>query len=475
MPAAGDAQTEPPVSAREFATLMAAALPSGQPEKAVHLAVAVSGGADSMALALLADDWAKRRGGRAVALTIDHGLRASSGAEARQVGRWLGPRGVRHRTLVWHGHNPLSAIQAAAREARYRLLCAWCREHGVEHLLVAHHRDDQAETFLMRLRRGSGPDGLAAMAVRIKRDGVSILRPLLPVTKARLRATCRARGQSWIEDPSNRDPRFARSGLRASLAAGSGSVPAVLAAAAERFGEARAAREEAVRNLLKGAVTEEPSGYCRLDWTMLADAPTKVATRALAQVLRRVGGMGMGPRTTALAALYRAIARGLNRTRTLHRCLLSPVGGPILLVCREPRDLPITPIARGGSMLWDRRFAITWDGNPLHSKARVAPLGTLGWHQIRRQAQRNLPARARDVVPALWRGSRIVAVPHLGVGRPQVGFCARFAPAAPLLPQPFAVVSRSEYPILEEAIQAAGVSVAASMAEGGRSGRRREH
>ena len=133
-------------------------------EKRPTVAVAVSGGADSMALAILANRWARQRRGKIVALTVDHGLRAGSRAEAKEAHRQLTSRGIDCMLLVWRGNKPKSGVQAAARDARYRLMAQWCRRHSVLHLLVAHHREDQAETILHRLARTSGVDGLAGMA-----------------------------------------------------------------------------------------------------------------------------------------------------------------------------------------------------------------------------------------------------------------------------------------------------------------------
>ncbi|HZD25370.1 MAG TPA: tRNA lysidine(34) synthetase TilS, partial [Alphaproteobacteria bacterium] len=158
-----------PLTAAEFAALMAPFAPF---EATPALAVAVSGGADSLALALLADGWARRRGGVATALTVDHGLRPEAAAEARRVGRWLAARGIPHRILRWRGDKPATAVQAKARAARYALLADWCRRHGVLHLLTAHHRGDQAETVLMRLAHGSGVDGLAGMARQRRLEGL---------------------------------------------------------------------------------------------------------------------------------------------------------------------------------------------------------------------------------------------------------------------------------------------------------------
>ncbi|MFQ5766208.1 MAG: tRNA lysidine(34) synthetase TilS, partial [Rhodospirillales bacterium] len=264
-------------------------------EGAPHVAVAVSGGADSLALALFAGRWAARRGGRATALTVDHGLRREAAAEARQVGRWLAPRGIGHHVLRWRGPKPATGVQAAARDARYRLMGDWCREAGVLHLLLAHTLDDQAETLLMRLGAGSGPDGLAAMsAVRETPDG-RLLRPLLAVPKSALTAALDHEGQTWIEDPSNRDDAFTRTRVRRAMARG-GLDAGPLALAAHRFGRARQALEASASALLARAARVHPAGFARLDREPLAAVPDEVGLRALARVLAAVGGRPHRPR-----------------------------------------------------------------------------------------------------------------------------------------------------------------------------------
>ncbi len=200
-----------PIDAAEFAALMA---PLGPFEANPRIAAAVSGGADSLALAVLLHDWARPLGGHITALTVDHGLRPEAAAEARFVARTLEPLGLAHQTLRWRGAKPGANISAAARRARYDLLSRRCEQRGLLHLALGHHLDDQAETFLLRLGRGSGLDGLAAMAPIVELPGLRLLRPLLGLPKVRLEATLRARGLDWIEDPTNRDPAQARARLR---------------------------------------------------------------------------------------------------------------------------------------------------------------------------------------------------------------------------------------------------------------------
>ncbi len=436
-----------PISPGEFKTLMDGLTPTPGPDVAV--AVAVSGGADSMALVRLADAWAQSRGSRAVALTVNHGLRPGADAETAQVSRWMAKNHIAHEILRWQGAKPKTGIQAAAREARYALLCGWCRDHNIPTLLLAHHQGDQAETVLMRLNRGSGADGLAAMASNVERGGIQIVRPLLAVPKARLQATCAALNQKWIEDPSNRDPRYGRTHARNRLAAlaKAGLDPAALADAAREFGVARAARDGAVGKLLTAAATEFPEGYIVVNVRALADAPQAVAMAALSRILCRVSGAMYGPRTTRLTALHRAVASGLDRARTLHRCLLDPQGTSELLICRESRNLPSAPLPAGSDFLWDRRFQVTLDAHTMVASPRIGPLGAAGWRQIRPENGRNLAPAVRKTLPVLWQGDRVVSGPILGLEAPDAGFSTRFSSVQALLPIPFAVVSRAEIPI----------------------------
>jgi len=306
-----------------------------------RIAVAVSGGADSMALVLLAARWAARRGGSVMALSVDHGLRPEAKAEVRRVKRWLAARGIAQRILRWRGAKPKANLQAEARAARYRLLEDWCRKAGVLHLLVAHQREDQAETFLLRLARGSGVEGLAAMAPLGERAGLRLLRPLLALSRARLRATLAACKQDWIEDPSNEDDKHARVRLRALLPALErvGLEPARLAATARRLGRAREALEGETARLLAAAVELSPAGYALLDPALLAAAAEEIGLRALARIIQTLGGGGYAPRLERLARLYRAIVeQGLPAPRTLGGCRILQAPGRLrgrLLVCRE--------------------------------------------------------------------------------------------------------------------------------------------
>jgi tRNA(Ile)-lysidine synthase len=389
--------------------------PFGPFEPRPLLAVAVSGGADSLALCLLADHWARARGGSVIGLTVDHRLRPEAAAEARQVAAWLAAHGIAHRTLAWRPPDGLRNLQAAARTARYALLDAWCRDSACLHLLTAHHREDQAETFLLRLARGSGLDGLASMRAERALVHCRLLRPLLPVPHDRLTASLAAQGQAWIEEPSNRDPRYARVRLRSSAALliREGLTPSRLAATAQRLGRARAALAAAVAELLAEAVVLYPAGFAWLDATPLSTTPPEIGLRALARLVTTVGGGIYPPRHERLERLFALLAEGLATGRTLGGCRFIPKRGAVL-VCREPSAVaPPSALAPGASIRWDGRFAARL--------STAAPeglsLGALGNSTEAppelKERLATLPGAARPTLPAIRDLAGIVAVPHL--------------------------------------------------------------
>ncbi len=395
----------------EFGAAMAAL---GSFERAPRVAVAVSGGADSMALLLLAQEWAAARQGLVIALTVDHGLRPESCAEAAQVGVWAASHDIAHHTLRWGGPKPTAGIQAAARAARYRLLEEWCAEAGVFHLLLAHHQDDQAETFLLRLARGSGLDGLAAMAAIAERPSCRLLRPLLSFPHARLVATLTALGQTWFEDQSNRNDKFARVRLRhgRAILAREGLSAARLAATARRLARARQALERPLAQLLARSATPDPAGFIEFDPAPLAAAPEEVGLRALAAMLMAVGGADYAPRMERLEHLYQEVVTGLTRGRTLGGCRIVPHRGRLLL-CREGKALAASvPVGPGTKVNWDGRFRVAL---PADAPSGLI-LGALGPVKIN-EAARTLPAAARIGTAAFRDDRGIMAVPGLGYCR----------------------------------------------------------
>ena len=414
-------------------------------ERRPRLAIAVSGGPDSLALCLLAERWARARDGTVVGLIVDHGLRPTSTAEARQAASWLAARGIAQRILPWPGPKPATGIQAAARAARYELLAGWCRAAGVLHLLLGHQQDDQAETVALRAARGSGPDGMAGMAAVREIAGLRLLRPLLGVPKATLVAFLAAERQAWLDDPSNLAPGFARAGLRR----GPPLDGAALGALAQARAAARADRERAAAAWLARHARIDGAGFVTLDRAALEAAPCTLARRILQQTLLAVGGAPYPPRRARLERLVAAVrSASARRGWTLAGCRIL-ANADRLLVCREAGAIAEVLAPRAGVwQSWDRRFAIRAAGKL--DGLQVRALGVEGWRQRRalRAAGtvRALPAAVRESLPGLWRDAALLAVPQLGLVAPDaqgaLTFEARYRPPQALAGAPFAPALR---------------------------------
>src|SRR6201996_4288167 len=266
------------------------------------LVLAVSGGPDTVALMWLAARWrrALTRGPRLIAVTVDHGLRAASAREASDVKRLAQSLGLPHYTLRWRGAKPKPGLPAASRAARYLLLAKAAQDHGASHILTAHTSDDQAETLLMRMLRGSGIAGLAAMARQTRREGVVLARPFLDVSKAQLIATLAKAKVAFADDPTNRDVHFTRPRLRALMPvlAAEGGDARNLARLASRLARANAAVEVladgAERYLAlrdRAALQASPDANV-FDFEAFAGLPEEVRLRLLQRAINRFGHEG---------------------------------------------------------------------------------------------------------------------------------------------------------------------------------------
>lgn len=333
-------------AAEEAARRFAAALDAvGGWEERPRLAVALSGGPDSLALALLARDLAAARGGDAVALILDHGVRPASRIEARLAGAWAAAAGLATRRLALAPGQRRSA--ASLRTARFEALARAARDSGALHLLLGHHRADQAETVLIRAIGQSGPGGLAAMATVRATATLRLIRPLLGLTPAAIKAVLRARGQPWIADPAN-DGAGLRARLRHAMADGAGEGVQVraLAEAAAAHDAAASRKREAVTALLAAAASLPAGGGVALDRARLGAAPVPVRQAALAAVLVAVSGRAHPPEAGALARLAVAVVAG-HRTLTLGGCRLVPRGGAWSVTAEPCRrgDRPVAAVA----------------------------------------------------------------------------------------------------------------------------------
>jgi tRNA(Ile)-lysidine synthase len=303
------------------------------------LVLAVSGGPDSVALMWLAARWRKAfaRGPRLIAVTIDHGLRKDASREAREVKRLARDLGIEHRTLRWTGGKPDRGVPAAAREARYRLLAKAARAARATHVVTAHTRDDQAETLLMRLVRGSGIAGLSGIARESERDGILLARPLLDVPKARLVATLNKARIAFADDPTNRDTAFTRPRLRAllPLLAAEGGDARGLARLASRLGRANEAVEVFADGAERYLALRGDRSLGEFDARAFAGLPEEIRLRLLRRSIDRVGHEGpaeLGKVEALLVMLDQAIAAQSALKTTLAGAVVSLARGRIRIM-----------------------------------------------------------------------------------------------------------------------------------------------
>ena len=297
------------------------------------MAVAVSGGRDSLALALLAHAWAVAQDGRVLALIVDHGLRPEAADEARSTRERLAGHGIASEILVWSGDKPSTRLQQAAREARYGLLFAACRRHGILHLMTAHHADDQDETVAMRAARESGPDGLAGMAALLEHRDLRLLRPLLSVPRRRLTATIEACGVAWIDDPSNQDRRFERVRVRQDGGA----------AGIERDA-GRAVRDRTLAETALGALEVGPEGVA-LDHVAVSALRKEITERLLSRVVQAVGGLDYPPRRERLSRAAARLSLGPRQGKS-GKSQDFTLSGCQLMLRREPATRRLRWIVR---------------------------------------------------------------------------------------------------------------------------------
>ena len=343
-----------PISAQNAKRLFAAW------KAAPAIVLAVSGGPDSIALMWLAARWRSTlaRGPRLIAVTVDHGLRAEAASEAREVKRLARTLDLTHRTMRWTGDKPKTGLPAAARTARYRLLAQAARASGATHILTAHTRDDQAETLLMRLLRGSGISGLAAMARESERDGVLLARPFLHVSKSQLVATLKKAKIGFADDPTNRDTSFTRPRLRAIMPvlAAEGGDARNLARLASRLARANQAVEVLVdgaerylalrdREATRAGFDTSTFDASTFDAKAFAAMPEEIRLRLLKRAIDRFGHEGpaeLGKVEALLAALEQAGAKQGKKRRprlkqTLAGALVSLSDGRIRVEPAPPR------------------------------------------------------------------------------------------------------------------------------------------
>ena len=391
------------------------------PEPPGILGVAVSGGGDSLALLHLLHDWRSAGGPELRVATVDHGLRRDAADEAAGVARLCAGLAVAHDTLQWRGWDGTGNLPDRARRARYALLADWAQAHGIADIAVGHTEDDLAETFVMRLARGAGVDGLAAMRDRWRDGPVTFHRPLLDKGRAELRDLLRGRGVEWAEDPTNSDTRYERARVRDSLSAlaVAGLDTSALARTARRLAAARRALDHAAREAARESVRIE-AGDVLIARDALTALPDEVARRLLQAALRWINGAAYPPRGAAMTRFLTAARAG--QAMTLQGCLLH-AGATWARIGRE--YAAVADLRVPACQVWDGRWRIR---GPAPAGAEIAALGRAGLQACPDWRASGLAHASALASPALWRDGQLVAAPLVGRGNGHAFRLARDEP-----------------------------------------------
>lgn len=349
--------------------------------KAHQLAVAVSGGADSMALCLALNEWGKSRGLKLTALTVDHQLRPESTLEANQVHQWLSAYGIHHEILVWHHDSISSNIQEHARDARYKLLIEYCTHHHIHNLFLGHHLHDQWETFLMRLTHGSGLKGLSSMSHVASRQGINIFRPFLTVNPQQLKNYLLSQNQPWIDDPSNQSETYERIRWRNQLMSLSkfGLTPQVIARTCEKLFLEDEALNWSAMNWIQHNTTFNPQLKFIQSNINLKHLPESLIKRVALRIASRVRGIEITSKNVRhnMNALYHKLLLTPLKPFTFAGCYWMEYQKS-LYIMREWDKCP-TEVIPAPEHVYDHRFTLT--GLPVGET--FIPIGKEHWPKIK--------------------------------------------------------------------------------------------
>lgn len=392
------------------------------------IAVAVSGGADSMALLLLLREWYLNlmsldgEPPRIHVLTVDHGLRPEAADETAWVKNEAEKLGFNCVVLKWLGEKPRSGIQEEARKARYNLMADWCRQNHIPAILTAHHMDDQAETVIMRLARGAGVKGLAGVSGHYLWGDMNIIRPLLNISKAQLKWYLKDRDQKWIEDPGNSSDNFERVRIRKSLPVlKEFNIDTVqLARTAARLRRAENALDSWTEKTLRKSLICMPEGLVTVNWRCFQEVPEEIQLRVLSKALKVVGGRKNDPSLSGLEDQHAELIRKGNFVTTLSGCIIQREKTK-LIISREVRgnDSHQVNIEPGDRILWDNRFEVSLSSDA----ASGYSIGFLTESGYLKLLDNNLQTSSlpelllqklvRNSLPALFQNNLPVCVPAL--------------------------------------------------------------
>lgn len=369
-----------------------------------RVGVAVSGGGDSMALLHMALRARPHLGWQVSAVTVDHGLRSESAAEARGVTAYCADLGISHSILTWQGPAPTGNLMEQARDARASLIAEWTKRGDVSHVLLGHTADDNAESFLMNLAREAGIDGLSGMRPLWQGNGIAWHRPLLEMSRQCLRAYLVRNEVAWTDDPSNDNLRFARIRARRAMSALAplGITAETLSHTLSNLSDARQALTGATARIAAEMSVE--AGALRLNAEAFRRLDREIARRLLASAIQWMNGAGYPPRGNQVFHLWKKLFAGEDaqlggaRFRLRNDCVH---------VTREPRAVEA---AVPFGQVWDHRWVVT---GPALADGVISALGAQGLRQCP-DWRAHGPREALIVTPAVWQEDRLISAPLAG-------------------------------------------------------------
>lgn len=398
------------------------------------IAIAVSGGSDSMALCLLANEWAKKSGKEVIALTVDHKLRPESAQEAEQVHSWLKKYNIEHLALENEDEAiPQSNIQEYARDLRYKLMGDWCNANHAPCLLTAHNAEDQAETVLLRLERGTGLDGLTGINNDTQINDLRILRPVMDFYKEELKNYLVLNQQEWIEDPTNSNKKYKRNALRlalSELAQDKNLLTSRINKTSATLAKVSEALDYATDCFISQMAQGFEEGYVRADLQKILNLPEEFTLRILKRILLHVGGKKRAPRFEELENLLKKLKSGFTGT-TIWGCYIAQTQEEKIIVLREKFRIKTELLELGKELFWDDRYIIS-----LHKKSDLSTcyirnfsnteiksiISSLSYFE-QKKIQQGIPKSVLETLPILVENKdsskveNVIAAPHINYYR----------------------------------------------------------
>lgn len=333
--------------------------------KKTKIAVGVSGGIDSLSLVLLLNIWAKKYNSEIFAITVDHKLREESTEEAEYVHKICEQNGINHTILTWNEEKPLSNIEAVAREKRYNLISEYCKDNNIKYLCVAHHLEDQAETFFIRLFRGSGIDGLSSMAEETNLFGLNIIRPFLHIHKSQLKQFLLDNKIEWVEDSSNSDDKYLRNKIRNFLNSfeNKEEITTRIGFAVNEITKCKNFIEKQIQEVEDDILDFSSFGMCLINTNNLLSIDEDLSLRLLAKTVMKISGNIYKPRLVKLTRLYNEIKESFlnenNLKYTFYGCIFEKYDTEKIVVYREYNSIgEDIKLEYNKEVIWDNRFKI---------------------------------------------------------------------------------------------------------------------